>query len=64
VSRLKITQTKSAVSRLKNQRRTLRALGLRRIGDSVEHDEKPEILGMVTKVNHLVRVEHIKDKRS
>ncbi len=54
---VKITQTKSPVSRQKDQGRTLKALGLRRIHDSVEHPARPEILGMVQKVIHLVKVE-------
>ena len=56
MARIKITQVKSAVSRQKDQGRTLHALGLRRIRDSVEHDGNPSIMGMVTKVRHLVEV--------
>jgi large subunit ribosomal protein L30 len=57
MGRLKVTQVRSAVSRQKDQGRTLRALGLHRIGDSVEIEDRPELLGMVRKVTHLVRVE-------
>jgi large subunit ribosomal protein L30 len=60
---LKITQTRSAVSRPKDQGRTLRALGLHRINDTVEHQDRPEILGMVRKVVHLVKVEQSKGKK-
>ena len=60
---LKITQTKSAVSRRQDQGRTLKALGLRRIRDSVEHEDRPEILGMIRKVQHLVTVEQVKGSR-
>jgi len=56
---LKITQTKSAVSRQKDQGRTLKALGLKRIRDSVEQPDRPEILGMISKVYHLVEVEKV-----
>lgn len=58
--RIRITQLKSAVSRPKDQGKTLRALGLHRIRDSVEHDATPSVLGMVTKVSHLVVVEETK----
>jgi large subunit ribosomal protein L30 len=60
---LKITQIKSAVSRKQDQGRTLKALGLRRIRDSVEHEDRPEILGMIRKVEHLVTVEQLKGSR-
>lgn len=55
--KLRITQIRSAVSRERDQGRTLRALGLGRIGDSAEHEDRPEIRGMVRKVVHLVDVE-------
>lgn len=64
MSRVRVTQVRSPVSRPEDQGRTLRALGLKGIGDSVEHEEKPEILGMIRKVGHLVRVEAVKEKRS
>lgn len=54
---MRITQVRSAVSRQADQGRTLRALGLTRIGASVVHEARPEILGMVRKVSHLVTVE-------
>lgn len=60
MAKLKITQVKSAVSRQKDQGRTLKALGLKRIRDSVEHEDRPEILGMIRKVSHLVEVEEVK----
>jgi large subunit ribosomal protein L30 len=56
---VRITQVRSAVSRPKDQGRTLRALGLHRIRDSVEHEDRPEIRGMVRKVAHLVVVEEL-----
>jgi large subunit ribosomal protein L30 len=56
---LKVTQVRSAIGRKPKQRGTLRALGLRRIGASVTHDDKPEIRGMLAKVPHLVRVEEV-----
>jgi large subunit ribosomal protein L30 len=52
---LKITQVRSAIG--VKQRGTLRALGLRRINQTVEHPDRPEIRGMVARVPHLVKVE-------
>ncbi len=59
MSALRITQVRSDIGRLEGQRRTLRALGLRRIGQSVEQPDRPEIRGMIAKVSHLVRVEPV-----
>jgi large subunit ribosomal protein L30 len=56
---LKVTQVRSAIGKKPKQRGTLRALGLRRIGATVTHDDKPEIRGMLAKVPHLVRVEEV-----
>lgn len=56
---LKVTQVKSANSEKKNQRETLRTLGLKRIGDTVEKDDRPEFRGMVRTVAHLVTVEEV-----
>ncbi|HAW60247.1 MAG TPA: 50S ribosomal protein L30 [Actinobacteria bacterium] len=58
-SKLRITQVRSIIGRPRSQRLTIRALGLRRMGQSVEHEDRPEIRGMVRKVSHLVRVEEI-----
>jgi large subunit ribosomal protein L30 len=57
MAKIKITKRKSAINRTKNQKLTLEALGLKKIGQTVEHDATPNILGMVRKVNHLVSVE-------
>jgi large subunit ribosomal protein L30 len=54
---LRITQVRSAIGVKPRQRGTLRALGLRRINDTVEHADRPEIQGMVNTVPHLVKVE-------
>ena len=56
---LKITQTKSVISEKQNQRETLRSLGLKRIGDVVVKEDRPEIRGMVNTVTHLVSVEEV-----
>ena len=55
--KLKITQTRSTIRQPEKQKRTIKALGLGRIGRTVEHDDTPQIRGMVTKVHHLVSVE-------
>jgi large subunit ribosomal protein L30 len=54
---LRITQMRSAIGLKPKQRGTLRALGLRRINDTVEQPDRPEIRGMLGKVPHLVKVE-------
>jgi large subunit ribosomal protein L30 len=55
--KLKITQTRSQIGQTRKHRGTLRALGLGRIGRSVEREDTPETLGMLRKVRHLVRVD-------
>ncbi|NJW53966.1 50S ribosomal protein L30 [Salinimicrobium tongyeongense] len=60
MGKIKVTQVKSAIKRTQNQKRTLEALGLRKLGQVVEHENTPNILGMVNKVNHLVSVEETK----
>ena len=50
-------EVKSAINRTLRQKRTLEALGLRKIGQVVEHEDTPNILGMIKKVEHLVSVE-------
>jgi large subunit ribosomal protein L30 len=57
--RLKVTQIKSAICRQRNQRLTIRALGIRRLHHTVEHDDTPAIRGMINTVKHLVRVEEV-----
>jgi large subunit ribosomal protein L30 len=57
VSPVKVTQRRSKNGASKRQRDTLRSLGLRRIGHSVEHEDTPQIRGMVDKVKHLVEVD-------
>ena len=57
MSKLTITQTRSQIGQTQKHRGTLRALGLGRIGRSVEREDTPETLGMLRKVRHLVRIE-------
>ncbi len=59
MAKIKVTQVKSQIGRLQNQKRTLEALGLRKMNQVVEHEATPQILGMVNKVKHLVSVEEI-----
>ncbi|MEM8600221.1 MAG: 50S ribosomal protein L30 [Bacteroidota bacterium] len=56
---LKITQTRSTIRRSQVQKRTIEALGLGRIGKSVEQNDTPQIQGMIAKVRHLVAVEPV-----
>lgn len=57
--RIRIRQIKSASGHPADQGRTVRALGIRRMQQEVEHDDTPQIRGMVFKVRHLVKVEEI-----
>ena len=59
MAQLKVTQVRSAIGQKRNQRETLRSLGLKRINDSVVQEDRPEIRGMVATVPHLVRVEEV-----
>jgi large subunit ribosomal protein L30 len=61
MTRLKVTQVRSVIDRPKDQKQTVRRLGLHRINDSVVKDDRPEIRGMIAKVGHLVRVEEVAD---
>lgn len=57
MAKIKVTLKRSAINRSQNQKRTLEALGLRKINQVVEHEATPQIEGMVRKVAHLVEVE-------
>ncbi|MFP5351915.1 MAG: 50S ribosomal protein L30 [Actinomycetota bacterium] len=57
MAKLKVTQVRSATSRGAKQRGTIRALGLKRLGHTVVHEDKPEIRGMIRAVEHLLVVE-------
>ena len=59
MTRLKVTQVRSVIHRPKDQKQTVRRLGLHRIRHSVIKDDRPEIRGMISKVQHLVRVEEV-----
>lgn len=57
MAKIKVKQVKSAIKRSQDQKRTLEALGLRKIGQEVEHEDSPSIIGMINKVKHLVSTE-------
>jgi len=59
MTNLKITQVKSQIGGKQYQRDTLRTLGLRRIGQTVVREDRPEVLGMIQTVRHLVSVEEV-----
>lgn len=60
MAKIKITQLKSGIDRPERQKRTLKALGLRKLNSSVEVEGTPQIIGMVKTVFHLVKVEEVK----
>ena len=57
MSKIKITQVRSTISQVEKQKLTIRALGIKRMHDSVVHEDTPQIQGMIRVVAHLVRVE-------
>lgn len=57
MGRIRITQIRSTIDCIEPQKRTIRALGIRRMHQTVEHDDTPAVRGMINKVYHLVRVE-------
>lgn len=59
MAKIRITQIRSKNGKPERQKRTLEALGIHRLNHSVEHEATPQILGMVQKIRHLVRVENI-----
>ena len=60
MGKIKITQVKSAIKKPVRQKRTLKALGIRKLHQTIEVEATPQILGMVDKVLHLVEVEEVK----
>jgi large subunit ribosomal protein L30 len=59
MGKLKITQVHSAINRVEKQKRTIRALGIRRLHHTVVHEDTPQIRGMIRVVHHLVTVEEV-----
>ena len=56
MAKIKVKQVKSAINRPARQKKTLQALGLKKLNQVVEHEANPQILGMVAKVSHMVEV--------
>jgi large subunit ribosomal protein L30 len=59
MAKIKITQVRSIIDRPKTQKATMKALGLRKMNQTVEHEGTPQVLGMVNKIKHLVIVQDI-----
>ncbi|MFN7119973.1 MAG: 50S ribosomal protein L30 [Saprospiraceae bacterium] len=57
MAKIRITQVKSTIDRPKRQKDTVKALGIKKMNQTVEHEATPQILGMVRKVSHLLKVE-------
>lgn len=57
MAKIKVTWERSGINQKEDQKRTIRALGLRKLGQTVEHEDNRAIRGMVTKVRHLVSVQ-------
>ena len=62
MSQLKVTQVKSVIGSQQGHKRTVRALGLKRIRDSRVHEDTPQIRGMLHQVRHLVSVEEVQER--
>jgi len=60
MGKIRITQTKSKIGQTVRQKRTLEALGLKKMHQTVELEATPQILGMVNKISHLLSVEEVK----
>ena len=56
MKKITVTLYRSPIGRVAYQKRVVEGLGLRKVGQTVEHDDKPDIRGMVAKVPHLVRI--------
>ena len=56
MAKIKIKQTRSEIGKIKSQRETIKALGLRKVGQIVEKEDTPQIRGMIKKVNHMVKI--------
>ena len=59
MAKIRIKQVRSKINRPEDQKRTLTALGIRKMNQTVEHEATPQILGMVRKVSHLLEVEEL-----
>jgi large subunit ribosomal protein L30 len=59
MAKLKLTQVKSTIDKPERQKRIIQALGFRKLNQTVEHEDTPEIMGMIEKVKHLITIEEI-----
>jgi large subunit ribosomal protein L30 len=59
MAKIKITQTRSKIGSTQRQKKTLEALGLKRMHQTIEKEGTPQVLGMVNKVHHLVKVDEV-----
>jgi large subunit ribosomal protein L30 len=59
MGKVKITQVKSIIDRPKKQKLTMKSLGFRKMNQTVEHEATPQVMGMIRKVQHLVKVETV-----
>tara|TARA_B100000941_G_C28274286_1_gene433102 strand:+ start:233 stop:412 length:180 start_codon:yes stop_codon:yes gene_type:complete len=59
MAKIKVIQVKSSIKRLRSQKKTLEALGLRGIGKEITHEATPNILGMIERVKHLVKIKEV-----
>lgn len=57
MAKIKVTQVRSAINRPKRQKDTLRAIGFTKLNQTIEHEDTPQVLGMINVVKHLVKVE-------
>ena len=60
MAKIRVTQIKSKIGRPEKQKKTLKALGLKKMNQTVDHKVTPQVLGMVKKVAHLLKVEEVK----
>ncbi len=60
MAKVKIKQVKSKINRPARQKKTLTALGIKKMNQTIEHEATPQIMGMIAKVNHLLEVEEVK----
>ena len=60
MAKIRVTKVKSKIGRPERQKRTILALGLKKMNQTVEHEATPQVLGMVKKVAHLLKVEEVK----
>ena len=63
MDKIRITQVKSIIGRPERQKRTMLALGLKKMNQTIQHESTPQVLGMIKKVAHLLKIEEVKSVR-